>query len=662
MRCDRETNILIDMDKRYLDLLGRQFPTIEAASTEIINLEAILNLPKGTEHYLSDVHGEYEAFDHVLRNASGAVARKVNEEFGTELREKEKHDLCTLIYYPSERLEIIKREEKENIDEWYMVTLMRLVRICKACSSKYTRSKVRKALPVAFSYIIEELMYESGDDEHKHAYVTAIFHSIIDNGRSDAFIVEMSLLIQRLVIDRLHLVGDVYDRGPGAHLIMDKLMNYRDIDIQWGNHDVLWMGAAAGNDACMCNVIRISLRYANLTTLEDGYGINMIPLATFAQSYYQNDTCQPYMPKLKYADINYDEANVRLIAQMHKAIAVIQWKLEHEIIMRHPEWHMENRDLLHRMNREEGTVEIGGNWYKMKDPDFPTVNPNDPYTLTAEERDVVEKLHNSFAGSAKLAQHLRLMLDKGSLYLVCNGNLLFHASIPMTEDGKFKEVELLGRKYSGRAFCDEVDRLVRVACLPCKDMPEYRESIDYMWYWWCGADSPSFDKHQMATFERYLLEEKETHTERKGFYYKHREHDKYCDYILDEFGVIGAHRHIINGHVPVKTTKGESPIRANGKVLVIDGGFSRAYHSETGIAGYTLISNSHTMQLVQHEPFESRQKAIEEGCDLQGTHFVVETDAKRTYVRDTDNGRKLQRQVDELKELLKYYKLKYAQQ
>lgn len=646
------------MDKRFLELLGRQFPTIESASTEIINLEAILNLPKGTEHFLSDVHGEYEAFDHVLRNASGAVARKVNDEFGTELREKDKHDLCTLIYYPSERLEIIKQNEKDSLDEWYKVTLLRLVRLCRACSAKYTRSKVRKALPPAFAYIIEELMHESGEDEFKHAYVQAIFQSIIDNGRSDSFIIAMCHLIQRLVIDRLHLVGDVYDRGPGAHIIMDKLMTYHNVDIQWGNHDIVWMGAAAGNDACICNAVRISLRYANLISLEDGYGINMIPLAIFAQTVYENDSLTPYMPKLKFADINYDERNVRLIAEMHKAIAVIQWKLEHQIIERHPEWHMENRDLLHRINKANGTVEIDGVEHKMIDPDFPTVDPEHPYELTDGEFAVMTALHNSFVSSPKLAQHLRLMLDKGSLYLVCNGNLLFHASIPMTEDGQFKEVELLGHKYKGRAFCDEVDRLVRVACLPCREMEEYEQAVDYMWYWWCGPDSPSFDKHQMATFERYLLEDKETHTERKGFYYKHRESPELCDFILDEFGVQGEKRHIINGHVPVKTMKGESPIRANGKVLVIDGGFSRAYHSETGIAGYTLVSNSHTMQLVQHEAFESRHKAIHEGIDLQGTHFVVETDNKRICVRDTDIGRELQRQVDELKELMEYYRLK----
>lgn len=645
------------MEKRYLELLGRSFPTIAAASTEIINLEAILSLPKGTEHFLTDIHGENEAFDHVLRNASGAVARKVNEEFGSELREREKRQLCTLIYYPDERLEIVKATE-ENIEEWYMITLIRLVRVCRAVSSKYTRSKVRKALPESFSYIIQELMHESEDDENKTAYVQAILQSIINIGRSDAFIIAMCELIQRLIVDRLHIVGDVYDRGPGAHLIMDKLGKYHDVDIQWGNHDVVWMGAAAGNDACIANVLRMSLRYANLTTLEDGYGINLLPLATFAMGMYDDDPCVPYMPKLKFADVNYDDRNVRLIAQMHKAISVIQWKLEHQIIERRKEWGMKNRDLLDKVDSAKGTVRIGGVDYELKDARFPTVDPKNPYELTEGERDVVEKLHRSFVESPKLDEHLRLMLDKGTLYLVCNGNLLFHASVPMTKEGKFKEVDIAGKKYKGKALLDEVDRLVRIACLPCTEKPEYELALDYMWYWWCGADSPIFDKSQMATFERYLVVDKGPHKEEQGYYYKLRNDSAVCDFILDEFGVVGNHRHIINGHVPVKTIKGESPVRADGKVLVIDGGFSRAYHDETGIAGYTLVFNSHGLQLVQHEPFESRQKAIEQGVDIKGTDFLVEFDSRRMMVRDTDRGSQLSQQVEDLKKLLEMYKLK----
>lgn len=645
------------MEKRFLELLGKSFPTIEAASTEIINLEAILSLPKGTEHFLSDIHGEHEAFDHVIRNASGAVVRKVNEEFGKELREREKHDLCTLIYYPKERLEIVK-EEEDNLDEWYNITLIRLVRVCRAVSSKYTRSKVRKTLPDTFSYIIQELMHESEDDENKTAYVHAILRSIIDNGRSDAFIIAMCTLIQRLVIDRLHLVGDVYDRGPGAHLILDQISQYHDVDIQWGNHDLVWMGAAAGNEACIASVIRLSLRYANLNTLEDGYGINMLPLATFAMETYENDPCTPYIPKLKFADVNYDERNVRLLSQMHKAISVIQWKLEHAITQRNPEWNMEFRDRLHLVDQERGVVTIDGVEYPMKDSVFPTVTKENPYELTPGERDVMDKLSRSFAESHKLAQHLRLLLDKGSMYLVCNGNLLFHASVPMNEDGTFREVNLLGKRVAGKAYLDEVDRLIRIACLPCRDREEYDVALDYMWYWWCGPDSPSFDKHQMANFERYLLSDKTPQKEIQGPYYKLRNDSAVCDYILDEFGVIGEHRHIINGHVPVKTIKGESPVRADGKVLVIDGGFSRPYHDETGIAGYTLVFNSHGMQLVQHEPFESRQKAIELGVDIKGTRFLVEFDTKRMMVRDTDRGRQIQQQVDDLKRLLEVYKLR----
>lgn len=645
------------METRYLELLGRSFPTIAAASTEIINLEAILSLPKGTEHFLSDIHGENEAFDHVMRNASGAVARKVEEEFGSELREREKRQLCTLIYYPEERLEIVKSEE-ENIDEWYMIMLIRLVRVCSAVSSKYTRSKVRKALPEAFSYIIQELMHESEDDENKSAYVHAILNSIIQNGRSDAFIIAMTQLIQRLVVDRLHIVGDIYDRGPGAHLIMDKLMKHHDLDIQWGNHDVVWMGAAAGNDACIANVLRMSLRYANLNTLEDGYGINLLPLATFAMEHYENDPCVPYMPKMNFADAHYDERNVRLIAQMHKSIAVIQWKLEHDIIMRRKEWGMKNRDLLEHVDQKAGKVNIYGTIYDLKDACFPTVDPKNPYKLTEAEGELVEKLHRSFVESPKLDKHLHFMLEKGSMYLVCNGNLLFHASVPLDDKGGMKIVEIGGKKYSGKLLLDEVDKLIRIACLPCKDREEYELALDYMWYWWCGPDSPIFDKSQMATFERYLIADKAPHVEEKGFYYKLRNDAAVCDYILDEFGVVGDHRHIINGHVPVKTKKGESAVRSDGRVLVIDGGFSRAYHEETGIAGYTLIFNSHGMQLVQHEPFESKRKAIEQGIDIKSTRFLVEFESRRMMVRDTDRGRQLRQQVEDLKRLMEMYRLR----
>lgn len=641
---------------RYLELLSRNFPNMAAASTEIINLEAILNLPKGTEHFLSDIHGEIEAFDHVLRNASGAVAQKVDAVFGNSLRERERRDLCTLIYYPKERLELVKRTE-ENIDEWYIITMNRLVKVCVAAASKYTRSKVRKALPEAFSYIIQELMHESEDDEDKMAYFHQILQSINSIGRSEACIIAMCELIQRLVIDKLHIVGDIYDRGLGAHLIMEKLMAYHDVDIQWGNHDVLWMGAAAGNDACIANVLRISLRYANLTTLEEGYGINLLPLATFAMEVYANDPCDIFLPKLTFADMEYSEKNIRLISQMHKAISIIQWKLEHALISRHPDWQMDDRNLLHKIDFEKGVVVINGNEYALKDIAFPTVDPKDPYRLTEDEQELVAKLHHSFIDSSKLFKHLNFMLDKGSLYLVFNGNLMFHASVPMNEDGTCKEVCLDGVNYKGKAYLDEVDRLVRMACVRKGKIDGYEFALDYMWYWWCGPDSPTFDKNRMATFERYLLADKETHKEIQGAYYRLRTDPAVCDRLLDEFGVEGTHRHIINGHVPVKTLKGESPLKADGKMLVIDGGFSRAYHSETGIAGYTLVFHSHGLQLVQHEPFESRRQAIENGVDIKSTRFLVEFDSQPMRVRDTDIGKQLRTQVEDLKRLLLAYRI-----
>ncbi|MFI3297960.1 MAG: fructose-1,6-bisphosphatase [bacterium] len=645
------------MESRYFELLSKKFPTIAAASTEIINLEAILSLPKGTEHFLTDIHGEHEAFDHVLRNASGAVTKKVTEEFGKELRDKEKRQLCSLIYYPEERLEIVKREEAD-LSEWYMITLIRLVRVCRAVASKYTRSKVRKALPESFSYIIQELMHENEDDENKSAYVHAIFNSIIQNGSADAFIVAMSQLIQRLVVDRLHIVGDIFDRGPGAHLIIDKLRGHHNLDIQWGNHDVLWMGAAAGNEACMATVLRISLRYANLTTLEDGYGINLLSLATFAMEQYANDPCTVFLPKTNFADMSYDEKNIRLIAQMHKAISVIQWKLEYQLRERRSEWNLGFRNRLDKVNQERGVVVIDGVEYTLKESNFPTVDPAQPFKLTEEERNVMDRLHHSFVSSHKLHDHLHFLLEKGSVYLVYNGNLLFHAAVPLDSDGRCKEVEIAGEVCSGKVLLDKMDSMIRIACMPCRERAEYDLAVDYMWYWWCGEDSPTFNKSHLATFERYLVEDKTTHKEQQGEYYNLRNNPDVCDYLFAEFGVEGAHRHIINGHVPVKTMKGESPVRANGRLLVIDGGFSKAYHSETGIAGYTLVFNSHGLQLVQHEPFESKRKAIEQGVDIKGTRLLVEFDTKRMMVSDSDVGKRLLQQVEDLKELLDIYKLR----
>ena len=642
-------------DLKYLRLLARNFPTIADASTEIINLEAILNLPKGTEHFLSDLHGEDQAFSHVLRNASGDVKRKVNEIFNNRLREAEKKEICSLIYYPEEKLELVKRRE-DDIDDWYQVTLNQLVSVCRSVSSKYTRSKVRKALPKDFSYIIQELLHETSVEPDKSAYVDQIIGTIISTGRADDFIIALCHLIQRLTIDHLHIIGDIYDRGPGAHLIMDILCDYHNFDIQWGNHDILWMGAASGNLVSVANVIRMCLRFGNMATLEDGYAINLLPLATFAIEAYGNDPCTLFLPRTKFADNVMDEKTIRLIAQMHKAISIIQFKLEGQIIRRRPEFDMEDRMLLHHIDLAKGIIELNGTEYPLKDTNWPTLDPEDPYRLSEAEDELIHKIARSFVTSDKMRKHMRCFFRHGGIYLVCNSNLLFHASIPMNEDGTFKAVTIRDEVFQGRALLDRVDQLVRTAFFKTGDPDEVAFATDYIWYLWCGKDSPLFDKGKMATFERLFIADPETHKEEKGAYYTLRSQEEVCDRILDEFGVTGMHRHIINGHVPVRSNKGENPIKANGKMLVIDGGFSRPYHSETGIAGYTLVYHSRGFQLVQHEPFESRAKAIKEGLDIKSTTIVVELSSHRQMVKDTDKGAELQSQINDLKKLLYAYR------
>lgn len=646
---------MIHSDLRYLELLSHNFPSIASASTEIINLEAILNLPKGTEHFLADLHGEYEAFQHVLRNASGAIKRKVNEIFGNTLREAEKKELCTLIYYPEQKLQLVKGQEND-LRDWYVITLNQLVRVCQNVSSKYTRSKVRKALPEDFSYIIQELLHENSMDPNKQDYINVIISTIIETHRADDFIVAMCKLIQQLTIDMLHILGDIFDRGPGPHVIMDTLCNYHNFDIQWGNHDILWMGAALGNDCCIANVLRLAMRYGNLSALEDGYGINLLPLATFAMEAYADDPCTIFNPKVDKTSCTYNEKTLRLIAQMHKAISVIQFKLEAELINRHPEFEMEDRLLLHHIDFDRKVFVLDGKDYEMKDFFFPTLNPKNPYQLTEEEQDIVEKLHHSFVGSEKLRTHMHCLFRYGCMYNVCNSNLLFHASMPLNPDGTLKEVTILGKQYKGKALLDKVGHLIRIAYFSEENTEKARFARDYIWYLWCGKNSPAFDKSKMATFERYFLIDKETHKEIKGHYYALRNEEAVCDMILDEFGVEGEHRHIINGHVPVKAMSGEKPIKANGKLMVIDGGFSKAYQPETGIAGYTLVFHSRGFQLVQHEPFTSTQKAIEEGQDIKSTIQVVEMSMNRMRVKDTDKGRELKIQIKDLKKLLVAYR------
>ena len=637
-------------DMHYLQLLSKSFPTIADAATEVINLEAIMNLPKGTEHFLADLHGENEAFEHVLKNASGNIKRKVNEIFGNSIRELEKKELCTLIYYPEQKLELIKAVE-EDLDDWYRITIHQLVKVCRDVSSKYTRSKVRKSLPAEFSYIIEELLHERSDDQDKAAYVAVIVDTIISTGRADDFICALCNVIQRLDIDQLHILGDIYDRGPGAHLIMDTLRQYHSWDIQWGNHDILWMGAFAGNDACICNVLRLSLRYANLATLEDGYGINLVPLATFALDTYGDDPCQEFMPHL-LKDAELDEKTLLLTAKMHKAITIIQFKKEAEIFHRHPEWMMDDRCLLEAIDTARDVCCMGGKDYEMKSCFFPTGTKE----LTAEEEELMKKLHHSFRVSEKLRKHIRTILSHGCMYNICNQNLLYHASVPLNEDGTLKDVEIMGQKYQGRQLMEYIGQLVRAA-FENDTEPELKAyAKDYFLYLWCGKDSPLFDKSKMATFERYFLTDKDTYKEEKGAYFRLRNNAEVCDRILDAFDVTGDNRHIINGHVPVHVTKGENPIKANGRLMVIDGGFSEAYHSETGIAGYTLIYHSRGFQLVQHEPFTSTKDAIRRGTDIKSTTQIVEMSSHRMLVADTDKGNELRTQIADLKKLLHAYR------
>lgn len=641
----------IENDRRILELLSQSFPNISAASTEIINLEAILNLPKGTEHFVADLHGEHEAFRHILKNASGNIKRKVTELYGTSLRENEIRELCALIYYPEEKLQLIKSTEN-NLENFYNITLHQLVSVCQSVSSKYTRSKVRKALPKEFAYIIEELLHESPSDYDKQAYFNRIIETIISTGQADYFIVAMCQVIQRLSIDQLHILGDIYDRGPGAHLIMETLCQYGKFDIQWGNHDILWMGAAAGNDCCIANVLRISLRYGNMTTLEDGYGINLLPLATFAMETYGDDPCEEFCAHIDTGDHSHSEKTLKLVSKMHKAIAIIQFKLEGQMVDRHPEWKMQNRNLLEKINYTDGTINLNGKIYLLSDTNFPTIDPANPYELTHEELHLIHKLHHSFTVSNVLHRHVECLFSHGCMFGIYNSNLLFHASLPLNTDGTLKEVDVNGTKYKGKDLMHNIGMLVRSAFNDDTPAAEKDYARDYYWYLWCGPDSPLFDKDKMTTFERYFIKDPEAHKEEKGHFYTLRQDEKVCDMILDEFGVEGKQRHIINGHVPVRTQKGESPIRANGKLMVIDGGFAKAYHKTTGIAGYTLIYHSTNFELVEHEPFTTVEEAIRNGTDIVSTTKMVEQTSQRIRVRDTDKGKVIQGQIDELTELL----------
>ena len=643
-----------DLETRYLERLSDLYPTIASASTEIINLQAILNLPKGTEHFLTDIHGEYEAFSHVLKNGSGAVRKKIDEVFGNTMSARDKKTLATLIYYPKAKMDIIKQSET-NMEDWYRVHLYLLIEVSKRAASKYTRSKVRKALPKDFAYVIEELITEKAEVRDKESYYNEIISTIIRIGRAENFIIAISELIQRLVVDHLHIVGDIYDRGPGPHIIMDKLMAYHSVDIQWGNHDVVWMGAAAGQRGCIVNVIRICARYGNLDILEDGYGINLLPLATYAMRVYGDDPCSCFKLKGATDTAATDSEEMQMNLRIHKAISVLQFKIEGQIIQRRPEFHLEERAMLHRINYEKGTITLEGKEYPLSDTNFPTIDPEDPYRLTPEEEEIMNRLEHAFANCEKLQQHMRFLLTKGGLYKVYNDNLLYHGCVPLNEDGSLKDVEIYGKTYRGRELYDVLDSYVRKGFFAL-DENERQAGKDIMWFIWLHPDSPLFGKNKMATFERCFLADSETHVEKKNPYYFLIENEKVIDGILREFGLDPEKAHIVNGHVPVKRKDGESPIKCGGKVMVIDGDFSKAYQKETGIAGYTLIYNSYGLRLVAHEPFESTEAAIAKENDIHSETMVVQRVYDRYLVGDTDAGRELREQIADLERLLAAYR------
>ena len=632
---------------KYLELLSKNFRNIAETSTEIINLEAILNLPKGTEHFLSDIHGEYEAFTHVLRNGSGSIRQKIEDIFGETLGEAEKKELATLIYYPEAKYDLEEKKNK-NIEEWSRKNIYRLVKVCKHASTKYTRSKVRKAMPKDFEYIIQELLYERNEEENKRDYVDAIIDTIISIKYTKDFMKAMGELIRRLAIDRLHVVGDIYDRGSAPHLIMDCLQEYHNVDIQWGNHDLLWIGAGIGNKACIANVIRICSRYNNHDILEEAYGINLLPLATFAMKHYGKDSCKSFRPK--------EGLDNDLIAQMHKAISIIQFKVEGIFSERNPQFEMEDKELLKNIDYHKGTVTIGGKEYQLNDTHFPTVNPNNPLELTKEEVVLLNKLKHSFMNSEKLQRHLKFLLNKGSMYLKCNSNLLYHGCIPLDSEGELVEVNIDGISYKGKSYFDKIEAIIRESFFNRENNEKDKRNRDFVWYLWCGKNSPLFGKDIMRTFERYFIDDKKIHKENKNPYYMFINKKEKCEMILREFGLNPENSHIINGHVPVKVKEGESPVKADGKLFMIDGGFSKAYRKTTGIAGYTLVYNSYGIKIISLAPFESQEKAIKEGADILSSTVVFDEIREITKVKDTDIGKELQKQIDDLKKLLISYK------
>lgn len=638
-------------DRRYLELLARSFPNITAAASEIINLSAILQLPKGTEHFISDIHGEYEYFTHILKNASGSIHRKIDDCFGDTLSEEEKNRLALVIYYPRREL-LAARQRGVAMEDWYRELLFQLILVSRSATSKYTRSKVRKALPKDFAYIIEELLFTNQDEQNKHEYFDSIIRSIIATGTADDFIVGVSGFINRMVVDKLHILGDIFDRGSGAHLVMDDLCRHHNVDYVWGNHDILWMGAALGNTACIATVLRNCIRYDNFDTVEDGYGVNVRPLAVFAMEQYADDPCAGFLPKhLDSAVIDDDQ----LTAKIHKAVAVIQFKLEGQIILRHPEYGMGDRLFLHTLDTGSGTVTIEDRTYPLNDTLFPTADPADPYRLSPAEAQLAEQLKASFQHSAKLRDHVGELFENGAMYRICNRNLMYHGCVPMEPDGSFSSLRIGGKDYAGKALLDRCDTLCRKAAYGDPNDPETRDALDFTWFLWCGPASPLNGKNKMSTFERYFIDDPAAWRETKNPYYRFCERRDIAERILREFGVDPETGRIINGHVPVRISRGESPVKAGGKLILIDGGLSKAYQPVTGIGGYTLVFNSHQLYLAEHQPFDP-EIAVTSNTDMVSRMVPVEEFPQRIRIRDTDEGKLLQERIDELQRLLAEYR------
>lgn len=647
---------LVRKNLKYLTLLAKEWPSIAQACTEIINLQAILKLPKPTEHFISDLHGEHQAFTHILNNASGVIREKVDRVLGEGVPAEERAEFATLIYYPSQKLEELKPKQKD-LNAWYRKTLFRLIDVCRVVSSKYTRSFVRKRMPPNFAYILDELLHAHFEDHDKEFYYGQIMTSIIDVGQADEFIEALCLMIKRLAVFKLHILGDIFDRGPRPDIILEQLMAHHSVDIQWGNHDVVWMGAAAGSPICVFTVLKTTLAYNNLEAVEAGYGISLRPLALFAENEYRDYDVHRFYPKADKSRENYHRADLTRVARMHKAVSMIMFKLECQVIDRNPDFEMEDRDLLRRIDYGAGTVNVDGKIYRMLDTDFPTVDPRHPDRLTVEEQELVDTLCHSFMESERLQRHVHFLYAKGGVYHVENGNLLFHGVVPLTESGSFAVETFEHRSYAGRALMDYCDERARRGYFAAPGSPEWQSGTDFLWYLWCGKLSPLFGRAKMTTFERLFIQNPEAYTEQKDPYYRHTNDTRMDRYILEEFGLEQTHSHIINGHVPVRAVDGEKPIKGGGRLIVIDGGFCRAYHDKTGIAGYTLVFNSRGMSLRQHEPFETVEKAIAENKDIVSSVDVFETTEKRMLVGDTDEGKRMKAEVEDLKLLVSAYKM-----